>query len=552
MIGNREMSFDDYAAILRRRLRLVLVPAVAGAIIGFVITVFITAEYTSTSLILDERPSIPQNLVQPTPEDDLFVRLATMQERIESRTRLQPLIERYDLFKGERKRSMEDAVEAMRKVIDIKPVMLGGEMLKTSGKQLPLPGFSINYTADSSRLAQQVTTELTSMFMSEDLRQTEDSANKTAQFLSNSLADAKRALDEQDEKMQEFKRKNLGSLPDDQQANLQVLATLNTQLAAVTDQLSRAQLDKTYEQSLLAQQVETWHAVQNGDQTVADASNLQDQLTKMKNSLSVLQGRYTDDYPDVVKLKGNIAQLQQQIDDQKATAQKAGGKNSTPQPPNTPGTAYEPSGGQAAGAKATPSQGEEAASSPLTPASIQELRARLKQDDNMIQQRTKEEARLQEQVKAYEGRVGVSPLMEEEYKQLSLGHEAALKFYDNLLGSRDQSQMAANAQSNGQGEEFRLLDSASLPLTPSFPVWWQFLLGGLAGGLVIGLSLAFILELRDKALRDERDVEFYLEIPTLAVVPAIEVRQIGNGTRGSSKRRPKQSRLQPAGVGGGN
>src|SRR5215469_16572383 len=193
MIGNREMSFDDYSRILRRRLRLILVPAVAGAILGFLITLFIPAAYTSTSVILDELPSLPENLLQSSPNNDLFVRLATMQARIESRTRLQPLIERYDLFKSERKRSMEDAVEAMRKVISIKPVAVGGELMKTSGKQPPLPGFSINYTSDSARLAQQVTTDLTAMFMSEDLQQSENNAKTTAQFLTNSLADAKRA-----------------------------------------------------------------------------------------------------------------------------------------------------------------------------------------------------------------------------------------------------------------------------------------------------------------------------------------------------------------------
>ncbi|HXJ92229.1 MAG TPA: Wzz/FepE/Etk N-terminal domain-containing protein [Terriglobia bacterium] len=552
MIGNREMSFDDYANILRRRLRLIVLPAIAGAIVGFAITLFIPAQYTSTSLILDERPTIPEDLIQSSHPDDLLVRLATMQERIESRTRLQPLIERYDLFKSERKKSMEDAVEAMRKVIEIKPVMLGGNMLKTSGKELPLPGFSIGYTADTAHLAQQVTSELTSMFITEDLQQNENMAKGTAQFLSNSLADAKRALDEQDQKMEDFKRKNLGSLPGDQQANLQVLATLSTQLAAVTDQISRAQLDKTYEQSLLTQQEATWHAVQNGDQPAAQVPTLQEQLNKMKDSLALLQGRYTDDYPDVVKLKGDIAQLQQQIDAQKAAGPKSGDKKPATQGP-APGTAYEPAGGQAASAKTAPGQETEEAGNPaLVPTSIQELRARLKQDDNLIQQRTKEQARLQEQVKAYEGRVGVSPLVEEAYKQLNLGHDAALKFYDTLLASQNQSQMTANAQSNGQGEEFHLLDSPSLPLAPSFPVWWQFLLGGLGAGLAIGVVVAFILELRDKALRDERDVEFYLEIPTLAVVPAIELRPIGNGAGGSSKRGPKQSRLQPAGIAGGN
>jgi len=128
-----------------------------------------------------------------------------------------------------------------------------------------------------------------------------------------------------------------------------------------------------------------------------------------------------------------------------------------------------------------------------------------------------------------------------------MGHDQALKFYDDLLASRDQSQMSVDLETEGKGEHFAVLDSASLPQQPSFPVWWQFALGGFAGGLVIGVGLAAILEIKDKAIRDERDVQFYLSLPTLALVPSIGSAN-GGASRGLLRRGRKHPELQAAGV----
>ena len=553
MIGDREMSFDDYGKVLRRRLRLILIPAILGAGIGYIITLFLTPQYTSKSEILIERPTVPSTLVPTSTTDDLFTRLATMQEQIESRTRLQPLIERYDLYKSERKASMEDAVDLMRKSIFVEQVSFENGMTKNN-RQQPVPGFRISFTADNSRVAQQVNTELTSMFMEENLQQHENIARGTTDFLTNQLRDARRALDDQDAKLADFKRKNLGALPDDQQSNLQVLASINSRLAAVTEELNRAEQDKAYTQSLLSQQEATWQSTNQAGSTTSATDSLNDELTKMKSQLSVLQGRYTDDYPDVVKLKGNIAQLEKEIADesnQKAPsgAQKAPSgaqkapSGAAPAKPAATGTGTVAQ--NAAGAP--PAVASSGAEDGNAPPSIQQLRARSKQGDIFIKAKTQEQAKLQQEARAYEGRLQVTPAVEEEFKQLSMGHDQALKFYNDLLASRDQSQMSVDLESRGQGEQFRVLDSADLPQEPSFPVWWEFALGGLGVGLALGLGLATVFELRDKALRNEKDIEFYLQLPTLALVPSIGMLNGGNGG-GFFKGRKKPPQLQAAGA----
>jgi len=520
MAATRELGFEDYMKIARRRSRVILLPAIIGAALGYVVTLFLTPEYTSESLILIERPTVPENLVPAVTTDDLFTRLATMEEQIESRSRLQPLIERYDLYKSQRKGSMEEAIDEMRKAIKVKEQTFQDTNTRNNSKQ-PIPGFSVDFTADNPHLSQQICTELTSMFMSENLQQHEQAAKGTTEFLSNQLAEAKRALDDQDAKLADFKSKNLGALPNDTQANLQVLASLNTQLVAISDQINRAQQNRAYEQTLLAEQESQWKSMSSSPGNADAVALMQDQLGKMKDQLAIDQARYTDDYPDVVKLKKDIAQLQNKIDESSHPAAAAapasaasGGASSTAAA--KPGST-EPV--HVAGPAAVPPV-TEAPSTP-TPASIQQLRATLKQDDIFINQKTREQEKLQKQVRGYEARLQVSPAVEEEYNKLSLGHDAALKFYDTLLASHDQSQMSVNMETQQLGETFTILDSPDLPQEPSFPVWWQFVLGGLGAGLAIGVVIASIFELGDKSLRDEGDIEFYLGLPTLALVPSI-------------------------------
>lgn len=561
------MGFDDYIKILRRRLRVILIPALVGAALGYLVTLVIPAEYTSRSLILIESPTVPEAMVPTVSTEDLFTRLATMQEQIESRSRLQPLIERYDLYKSERKSSMEDAVDDMRKAITVRQETFETDAEKNNQKH-PVPGFSVSFQAENARLAQQVCTELTSMFMSEDLQQHEQAAKGTTEFLTNEVAEAKRALDDQDAKLAQFKQKNLGSLPDDTQANLQVLATINTQLSAATDQLNRAQQNRAYEQTLLTQQEAAWKSNGGNSEEASTLQGMKDELAKMKQNLAIEQGRYTDDYPDVIKLKKDIADLQKEIDAQIATDASASSETASAKTAEGPGTAkpapvsggspsspqkpQAPSGPAAtAQNSATPGAGGasgQQTTSQLPPPSIQQLRAQIKQDDIFIASKTKELEKLQQQAKVYESRIQVSPTVEEEYNQLALGREAALKFYNGLLANRDTSQMSVNLETRGQGEHFGLLDSADLPDTPSFPVWWEFALGGLGVGLVVGISLAAAFELGDKALRDERDVEFYLGMPTLALIPSLGAENGDkNGRRGFLGRRKRRELPAAAG-----
>src|SRR5574337_1197373 len=107
MLGHRQLKMEDYKSILRRQWRWILLPAILGPILGYGISRFLPSRYTSTTLVVVEQQRVPYSFVKPVVTDDLGQRLATMEEQILSRTRLQPIIDRFGLYKDENL-SMED------------------------------------------------------------------------------------------------------------------------------------------------------------------------------------------------------------------------------------------------------------------------------------------------------------------------------------------------------------------------------------------------------------------------------------------------------------
>jgi uncharacterized protein involved in exopolysaccharide biosynthesis len=121
--------------------------------------------------------------------------------------------------------------------------------------------------------------------------------------------------------------------------------------------------------------------------------------------------------------------------------------------------------------------------------------------------------------------VQLSPNVEQQYRQLTRDSQAATEFYNSLLKKRSESAMASDINHQKQTGEFRVLDVANLPASPSFPNHMYFGLGGLGVGVFLGLALVVLGEARDKTLRTEQDVEFFLQLPTLANIPSVAAAQ---------------------------
>lgn len=477
---HQELGPKDIVAILRRRFWLIFLLTVFGCAAAVVAARVLPKKYTSKTLVLVQQPE--SQPVTPIVTDNVNQRLVTMQQQILSNARLEPVIRDLHLYpKDVDRRPMEDLLDRLRQAITITPV---APMTETRAQNLP--GFTISVVFSSPEVAQKICAMITSMFINEDIKQSNVIDTGTTNFLNEQLDQAKGKLDEQDAKLAAFQRKYMGSLPEDSQANLNLLNGQSSQLEAATEAINRAQQDKSFAESMLSQQLAAWKAIQSGQ----NPETIDQQIEQLQDQLATLESKYTDSHPDVIKTKNDIALLLKKKLEQNQQQAKSGGAE-----------------------KNAADSGE--------PTQILQLRAQIHQYDQTIKERTAQQEEIKKQIALYQARVAASPEVEQEYKLLTRDHQTVLDSYNELLKKRDASAMSQQFDQSKQNDRFHVLDPANYPNQPSFPKLPYFAGGGFAGGLMLGLGLAFLLEVQDTSIRSEHDVEVVLRLPVLAMIPVI-------------------------------
>lgn len=307
MLTGRQLGMEDYANMLKRRAWLVIIPVILGPIVALVIAKRLPPRYTSQSELLIDAPKVPTSIVPTVENNNLISRLATMEEQIRSRSSLQPIIERYGLYKNAiNKATMEELVNQMNGAILIKPVTFSNQMGTTSDGSNALPGFQISFTADTPQMAQAICGEITSKFIDANIHLQTTRAEGTADFIAVQLQTAKQKLDEQDAKLAAFQRQYFGSLPDQEQSTVQLLTTLSGQLNSLQQQMSGYQQQETYTESMLSEQEQAWKASQAGGN---NPQTLQTQLAAAEQRLAALRAQFTDSYPDVIRAKQDVEEF---------------------------------------------------------------------------------------------------------------------------------------------------------------------------------------------------------------------------------------------------
>jgi uncharacterized protein involved in exopolysaccharide biosynthesis len=437
-----------------------------------------------------EGQKVPDNYVQPVITADFTQRVQTLSQEILSPTRLRRMIENLALVKPDDEAKLISDIQANMQVEPVITSMSaaatapGGKKKKPSVTDEPVPGFTVNYTDSNAERAQKICNALTDLIVNENLTERGDIAKSTTDFLNRQLEDAKTALNDQDSKLATFKKQYMGQLPTDVDNNARMLMSLNSQLDATTQTLGRAQQDKAYTESMLAQQLAAWKS----SQTTTSPQTLEQELTQLQGQLLQLQARYTDDYPDVIKTKADIAEVEKKLKELNA----ASAANAT-----------------AVSEKATAAE----------PPEIRQLRLQIHQYQGVIDQATTDQKRLQSSIGVYQSHMAMSPAIEEQWKLLTRDNENAQKTYQDLLAKKSSAALATNMENQQQGEQMHIMATASLPETPSFPNRPLFAAAGLGVGLGLGLLIAVWLEFSDKSIRTAKDAAAVMDLPLLISVP---------------------------------
>jgi uncharacterized protein involved in exopolysaccharide biosynthesis len=494
-MANRELSMDDYIAMLKRRTRVLLIPTVLAFVGGYLVSHAFPAKYTSQSTVLVQGQKVPDTYVAPVITADFTERVQSLQEQVLSPSRLRPALEGLNLesLHADKPGEEQKLIANIQQTMQVAPVITsmsaaaaqsaGVKKRKPGSTDEPVPGFTLSYTDSKADRAQRICAALTSMILDENLRSRSDTAKSTSDFLGRQVDEAKRALDDQDAKLAAFKKQYFGQLPSDVENNLRILASMNTQLDATTQTLSRAQQDKAYTESMLAQQTAAWKSSLSS----TNPQTLEQELTQLQAQLMQLQARYTDDHPDVIKTKADIAEVKKKLD-------------------------------EVNNATAAPADANEKVSA-SEPPEIRQLRLQIHQYQSVIDQANVDQKRLQSQIGLYESRTAMSPTVEEQYKLLTRDNDEAQAFYQSLLAKKSAADLGSNMENDQQGEQMQIAVNAGLPEAPSFPNRPLFAAAGTAVGLAVGLLIAVVLEFSDKSIRTEKDAAAVTELPLLISLP---------------------------------
>ncbi len=371
------------------------------------------------------------------------------------------------------------------------------------GGSQDLQAFKIGYAGRDPRIVAQVANQLASAFINENITTRQQEASGTADFFKNQAQDARKALEEQDNKIKEFKLKHLGEMPEQQAATLQLIGGIQSQFQMESEALARAESTEKTLESMLSQTVtpvvdmdtvaETKPAAPSASKSTTGASRPVDPIAADRAELAKLMSHAGPNFPDVVKLRNKIAQ------EEAAQSKAANDAVAVTIPVPAPSKRETESSPDA-----TPkTQSANAAPAPRVNPVVQ---MQLRGVQAEIVRHREEKQRLAKLLDTYRVRLDAIPQSEQELASLTRDYEISEVRYNQLLSQQMSAETATQLEIRQQGENFDVVDPAMPAEKPSRPNRPLYYGGGAIAGLVLGLLAALGTELLGMSITDSQDV----------------------------------------------
>jgi len=304
-----------------------------------------------------------------------------------------------------------------------------------------------------------VTEQLANDYIDEGYRERIQRAQDATRFLTAQVARANAELAAKGKQVQDLERRYEGSLPEELEPNLAELGRLQNQLSLINQQLTTQRLTPMA-----------------GGQPVALTP--EQELPALELKLGALRAEYSDEYPDVIQLKEQIADLKQQIRQNRAA-----------------GTGRETSSDLGRGEFAASAQtGLE-----------------------------RQAAMLSAQIGSLNARIAATPVHGQELDVLKRDYEALDTEYHNLLKKQLAAQLRETLEERHQDERLRLLEGADLPKKPLRPDRIAIAILGVVFSFTAALCLPFALYFTDTSFKGPAELQSEYGVPVVAMLPVIEV-----------------------------
>ena len=487
----RQRKPAEYLKILQRRKWLLILPAIAITTAVSWVVYRLPDVYESSTLIVVRPSTLPKSVVTSDTEDNLTRQLASIAQVVQSRSSLEPLIVKYDLYKAERLRgeSTEGIIELMRKDVNVKVNTTRNDITN---------GFNISYRYRDARVAQAITAELAGKYTFVQTQNQQSSGIAAKNFIDNQVAQAREALSAVDKQMLDFKNSKLGTLPTEVQPMLNQLTGLREEQKALIAEIGRLQdsrasainqvaiLKKAYQTS-----IEDASENLTDPKTTVGYSQLVSRKAQLQGELTTLTQQYTKIHPDVIAKQKELDQVQEEMDkidaDWKDRIKKKQERLS--QHPD------------------------------LSAASVQQ---QIEMADSEIKRQQKALADNENAIAALVDRINKVPGVDVELSSIDRDYQTKKAAYDDLLQQQQKIGLNTAAITDQQGEGIEVIDAANLPTKPVAPKRLMLSGLGLGAGLGLGLLLVGLFEgPRLLTILSSEDARHYTGLPVLLSVPEL-------------------------------
>jgi uncharacterized protein involved in exopolysaccharide biosynthesis len=503
----RPVDFDDALDIARRHKAWILGPLLAGLVISIVVAFLWPDTYVSVAAIRVVPPQVPENFVPSNVSLDLEGRVNTLVQLILNRATLTTVINTHGLYKRELARlPIDDVIESMR-LRDLKVVPIPQSLNQAQSQKPQYPAFEIHFAYHDRFVAQRVTTDLVARFLEENVREVSQQTVSTTQFLRDEWDESRKKLEAVEQKLSDFRARNIGRLPEEQQNNYQQLAALESQRLNLNLSMNRVNQEKLLEENQL--QIDRGQLASSRDPAAPEAAAQQKndklvekdrEISQLENSLTSSRARYSETHPDVQHL-GKLLAAARLRREGLLKEEQAVKPELVQQRPASPQWIRE--------------QRDLAAG-------IERTQGLMQAKDLEMDDYRKQAEQLDSTIKGYEGRLASVPTGIQEYDQLIRDRDLAKKDYEELDRRLNSSAMATALENRQGGERLEQLDAATLPQTPTEPKRPLIIGLGTALGLMAGIAIAGTREMKNTALKSLKDVRAYTRLPILATIPLLE------------------------------
>jgi polysaccharide chain length determinant protein (PEP-CTERM system associated) len=441
--------------------------------------------YRAESVILIEGQRIPERYVAATVNDEIHNRLSRLVQQIQSYDSLLEMIERFNLYPGKRgTMSQEEIVQGMREDI-------GVELVK-GWDRADAPAFTISYEGPNPEVVARVANEIRERFIKENLKIRGEQALGTSAFLESQLKAARDHLEVQESRLGEYKRQHNGELPEQADTLMAILNRLEIQLQGVQESMRQNRDEKVMLENALTSAESTAATFSSIAQRVRESGTAPSGMlepTKIEQAearLAALRSRYSEDHPEVRRAAAEV-ERQKQTDAAiglELAAKKAADPNQ--EEPDTAGINF-------AVAENLRHHRER----------VNNLNAQLSINVDTLQSLEESKQRILAEIANVQSRVRNLPLREQELAKEIRDYDISKANYQSLLNKRMDADVAAEMETRQKAERFTVLDIARVPEKPIKPQRELLIAAGCFAGLLLGLSLAFVVEYRDNVVLGE-------------------------------------------------